>query len=212
MSRPSASLLFAILRTLLRGSRETLTPGENAPKKSSASSRPPDAVAQTGEDLGALLHREAEREEDLPLGLHAALLARLDAIDGRLGHAGASRQLRLGHQLGLAESLHVVHRACDLHLRSNLSRVIRVGVKQQGCIERALSRQYNSTAPASRKASCIPTKASGSRKSHPGDWRAKARYDDLRTLRAPRAKSAPPDRHCRVTARGRVCELRHSPR
>src|SRR5437868_2538901 len=194
MSRPSASLLFAIARKLLRGTRATLTPGEIAPKKSSFSSQAPRAVLQAGEDLRALLHRETEREEDLALGLHAAALARLDPIDGRLGYAGASRQLRLGHQLGLAESLNVVHRACDLHLRSDLSRVIRVGVKQQGCIEGALSRQYNSTAPASRKASCIPTKASGSRKSHPGRWSTKARYDDLHTLRARCAKSAPPPR------------------
>src|SRR4051794_38934523 len=86
MSRPSASLLFAILRMLLRGSRETLTPGEIAPKKSSGSSRRP-AVPQPRKDLGAVLDGETEREEDLPLGLHPALLARFDPIDGRLGHA-----------------------------------------------------------------------------------------------------------------------------
>src|SRR4051812_11029225 len=102
MSRPSASLLFAIARKLLRGTRRTLTPGEIAPKKSSVSSQPPRAVSQPGKDLRALVHRQPERKEDLALGLHAAALARLDAIDGRLGHAGASRQLRLGHQLGLA--------------------------------------------------------------------------------------------------------------
>src|SRR4051812_16638240 len=123
MSRPSASLLLAILRLLLRGSRETLAPGEIGPKKSSASSRPP--VLQTGKELGAVLPRQAEREEDLALGLHPALLARLDPIDRRLGHAGASRQLRLGHELRLAESLHVVHRGFDLH-RGNVFRTTSV--------------------------------------------------------------------------------------
>src|SRR3954464_420058 len=156
MSRPSASLFFAIARKLLRGSRGKLTPGENAPKKSSVSSRAPAAVPQPGKNLRAFLHGEAEGKEDLALGLHPAVLARLDAIDGRLGHASASRQFRLGHELGLAESLHVVHRGPDLHLRNAPSLVIRVGVKQHGCIEGALRRQYNSTAPASRKVPAHP--------------------------------------------------------
>src|SRR4051812_39728418 len=166
MSRPSASLLFAILRLLLRGSRETVAPGEIAPKKSSASSRPP--VLQTGKELGAVLHRQAEREKDLALGLHPALLARLDPIDGRLGHAGASHQLRLGDELRLAESLHVVHRGFDLHARKCFSDHNRVRVKQLGCIAGALSRQYNSTAPSSRKEPDIPTTDCGGGKSHGG--------------------------------------------
>src|SRR5947209_10558171 len=37
-----------------------------------------------------------------------------------------------------------------------ISRVIRVGVKQQGCIEGALSRRYNSTAPSSMDPTAYP--------------------------------------------------------
>src|SRR4051812_31779338 len=168
MSRPSASLLFAILRLLLRGSRETLAPGEIAPKKSSASSRAPRPVLETGKELHALLHGQAQREEDLALGLHPAFLAGFDPVDGRLGHAGASRQLRLGHELRLAESLHVVHRGFDLHARKRFSDHRRVGVKQLGCIAGALRRQYNSTAPSSRTEPDIPTTDCGGGKSHRG--------------------------------------------
>src|SRR5207237_5647615 len=176
----------------LRGPRETLTPGEIAPKKSSASSQAP-PVAQPGEDLGALLHGETEREKDLPLGLHAALLARLDAIDGRLGHAGAPGQLRLGHELRLAESLHVVHRVTDLHPRNDLSAGLRVGVKQQGCIEGALRRQYNSTAPSSGKRPAYPPRLAVVRNRTLGIGRRNARNRFAHTLAA--------DRRC---ARGHI--------
>src|SRR2546426_6310917 len=90
MSSPSASLLFAMSlasRALAR-----------------------DAVV-AGEELPALLDAEPEREEDLPLGLHAAVVAGLDPVDGRFGDAGLASQLRLRHQRGLSELLNSIHAA-----------------------------------------------------------------------------------------------------
>src|SRR5216683_1036810 len=79
MSSPRASLLFAmVVQPLLRG---TLSPETDAPKKTSKSG-PPRSAVEAGEDLAAVLQAEAEREEDPALGLHPAVVARFDAIDG----------------------------------------------------------------------------------------------------------------------------------
>src|SRR5712664_1214665 len=69
----------------------------------------PAPVAAPAEQLGRLLHREAEREEDLALGLQAAVLAGLDAVDGGFRDSRLARELRLRHQLLFPEPLDVVH-------------------------------------------------------------------------------------------------------
>src|SRR6267143_734535 len=69
----------------------------------------PGAVAAPPEQLGRVLHREAEGEEDLALGLQAAVLAGLDAVDGGFRDSRLARELRLRHQLLFPEPLDVVH-------------------------------------------------------------------------------------------------------
>src|SRR5919198_3016942 len=57
------------------------------------------------EDPAALGYLHPEREHDLPLGVEPAGGAPLHAIDGERGNAGATSQLRFGHQPLLAKLL-----------------------------------------------------------------------------------------------------------
>ncbi len=69
------------------------------------------SAATAAEHLEPIGRREPQGEDDLALGVHAAIEPGLDARDGERRDAGLARELRLREQLLLAEPLHVVRRA-----------------------------------------------------------------------------------------------------
>ncbi len=54
-------------------------------------------------DLILVLESQAERKEDLPLGVHAAVHALFDAVNRAKRDLGFAGQLRLGHQAILSQ-------------------------------------------------------------------------------------------------------------
>src|SRR5438067_5924048 len=110
MSRPRASLPFAMFR-VPRRCRRRYHRNFYCPKKRPLPPLRGPAGAVSGKELGALVQGKAERKEDLALGLHPAVVAGLDAVDGRFRDARLARQLGLGHQRCLAELLYSVHDA-----------------------------------------------------------------------------------------------------
>src|SRR5437660_352303 len=117
MSSPSASLLLAMAvspplwtsaavgRRLHRTRCHQEIPSSRSPR-----AQPCRAVV-AGKEFSALLDAETERDEDLALGLHPAVVAGLDPVDGRLGDAGLAGQLRLRHQRCFPEPLNSIHAA-----------------------------------------------------------------------------------------------------
>src|SRR5262245_26151985 len=67
-----------------------------------------DALAQRREDLVLVLEAQAEREQDLALGVHAAGHTLLDAVDRAKGDPRLAGELRLGHESILPQLAHPV--------------------------------------------------------------------------------------------------------
>ena len=59
------------------------------------------AVPRSRKHQFLVFKAQAERQKDLPLGIHAAVHPLLDAVNRSESHFGSSRELRLGHELVL---------------------------------------------------------------------------------------------------------------
>src|SRR5262249_22798308 len=79
------------------------------PKKRPLPTLRPRTGPVSREQLGALLQGHAEGEEDPALGLHPAVVAGLDPVDGRFGDPGFPCQLCFRHQRRHAKLLYLVH-------------------------------------------------------------------------------------------------------
>src|SRR5467141_2826823 len=110
---------------------------QKIPSSRSPHAQPRRAVV-AGEEFSALLDAETERDEDLALGLHPAVVAGLDPFDGRLGDAGFASQLRLRPQRCFPELLNSIHAAPPRAVTQSL-RWHRVGSQGTGRVEPSLT-------------------------------------------------------------------------
>src|SRR5262245_22936082 len=72
------------------------------------------ATGSTRPDLVLVLEAQAQRQQDLPLGVHATVHALFDRMDRAQRHARLLGELRLGHEPILAELAHPISHALRL--------------------------------------------------------------------------------------------------